>query len=248
MRVAALYDVHGNLPALEAVMADPRLREADLVVSGGDLVAGALPAECLALLEALGDRVRFVRGNGDRDVTSEPPGGVAPARSAWCAERLDAAALARVRAWPLTVEVELPTLGRVLFCHAVPGDDMPILTTLTPDDDVAAALGPVDADVVVCGHVHVQYDRTLPDGRRVVNAGAVGAPYEGRAAAFWLLLGDAVEHVSTDYDVEAAIARLEATGCPDTDWVVQHALREPIAAADAMAQFEQMRTEATSGE
>jgi diadenosine tetraphosphatase ApaH/serine/threonine PP2A family protein phosphatase len=209
-------------------------------------VAGAFPAECLSLLEGLGDRVRFVRGNGDRDVTSDPPGGQFPGRSAWCAARLDAEAVARVRAWPLTIEVELPSLGRVLFCHAVPGDDMPILTTLTTDDEVAAAIGPVDAEIVVCGHVHVQYDRTLPGGPRVVNAGAVGAPYEGRAAAFWLLLGEDVEHVSTDYDVEAAIARLEATGCPDTDWVVQHALRAPVVAADAMAQFEQMRTGATS--
>jgi predicted phosphodiesterase len=246
MRVAALYDVHGNLPALEAVLADPRFRAADLAVCGGDLVAGAMPAECLARLEGLGDRVLFIRGNGDREVTSEPPGGAFPDRSAWCADRLDPGARDRVRAWPRTVELDHPSLGRVLFCHAVPSDDMPIVTTLTPDDEVAAALGPVDADVVVCGHVHVQYDRMLPGGPRVVNAGSVGAPYEGRAAAFWLLLGDGVEHVSTDYDVDAAIAGLEATGCPDTEWMVQHALREPIAAEDAMAQFEQMRAGASA--
>lgn len=243
-RLAALYDVHGNLPALQAVLADERLQAADLIVCGGDLVAGALPAECLALLEGLGGRVAYVRGNGDRDVTSDPPGGAFPDRSAWCAGRLDPGTRDRVRAWPLTATVEIDGLGDVLFCHAVPGDDMPILTTLTPDADVAAAIGPVDAAVVVCGHVHAQYERTLPDGLRVVNAGSVGAPYEGRAAAFWLLLGPGVEHVSTAYDVAAAAEALAATGCPDVDWMLQ-GLRQPVAAADAMAQFEEMRRTAT---
>ena len=241
MRVAALYDVHGNLPALEAVLADPRLHAADLVVCGGDVVAGPLPAACLALLEGLGERVRFVRGNGDRDVTSDPPTGAFPERSAWCAARLDHAALAHVRDWPLSMTAEVDGLGTVLFCHAVPGDDMPVLTTLTPDAEVVSAIGPVEADAVVCGHVHVQYDRTLSTGLRVVNAGSVGAPYEGRAAAYWLLLGPGVEHVSTDYDVAAAVEALEASGCPDTEWIVRHALVEPVAAADAMARFEAMR-------
>lgn len=244
-RLAVVADVHGNLPALEAVLADERLRSADLVVCAGDLVAGPMPAECLALLEELGERVVFVRGNGDRDVTSEPPGGLSPERSAWCRERLDDAAAARVRAWPLTTTVTVEGLGEVLVCHAVPGDDMPILTTLTPDEDVAASLGPVDAAVVVCGHVHVQYDRTLSGGPRLVNAGSVGFPYEGRAAAFWLLLGPGVEHVSTAYDVPAAIERLEATGCPDLDGMLP-ALREPMAAADAMAEFEEMRVRAAA--
>src|SRR5689334_20672029 len=67
MKVAALYDVHGNLAALEAVMADARLAGVDVIVSGGDLVMGPFPAECLDRLEADG-RVRFLRGNGDREV------------------------------------------------------------------------------------------------------------------------------------------------------------------------------------
>ena len=242
-RLAVISDVHGNLPALEAVLADERLHAADLVVSAGDLVAGPMPAECLARLEGLGERVVYIRGNGDRDVTSDPPGGVSPARSAWCRARLSAEQCARVRGWPLTTEVEVDGLGRVLACHAAPGDDMPILTTLTPDDVVAATIGPVGADVVVCGHVHVQYDRSLSGGPRVVNAGSVGLPYEGRAAAFWLLLGPGVEHVSTPYDVAAAVARLALTGCPDLDGILP-VLREPVGAADAMAQFEEMRRQA----
>ncbi|MBM3677403.1 MAG: metallophosphoesterase family protein [Actinobacteria bacterium] len=241
-RVAALYDVHGNLPALDAVLSDPRLADADLVVCGGDVVAGPLPRACLERLEALGSRVRFVRGNGDREVTATPAGGAFPDRSAWCAELLTADQRERVREWPLTEHVAVRGLGRVLFCHAVPSSDMPILTTLTPEAEMERELGPVDADVVVCGHVHVQYDRTLAGGLRVVNAGSVGAPYQGRAAAFWLLLGPGVEHVATDYDVGAAIETLERTGCPDLEWLVRHALREPIPADEAMAQFEERRS------
>jgi predicted phosphodiesterase len=68
MRVAALYDIHGNLPALEAVLAEPDGLAADLVVVGGDALAGPMPAETLGLLVALGDRVAWVRGNTEREV------------------------------------------------------------------------------------------------------------------------------------------------------------------------------------
>jgi diadenosine tetraphosphatase ApaH/serine/threonine PP2A family protein phosphatase len=180
-----------------------------------------------------------VRGNGDREVAGEPPEGAFPDRARWCASRLSASQLDRVRQWPLTAALEIDGLGCVLFCHAVPASDLPIVTTLTPDADVARAIGPVDADVVVCGHVHVQYERKLPSGPRVVNARSVGAPYEGRAAAFWLLLGPDVEHVASEYGVGAAVARLEATGCPDTDGLVR-VLLEPVGAVDAMAEFESL--------
>ena len=65
----------------------------------------------------------LVRGNGDRDVTADPSGGLSPERSAWCARQLDPAAVDRVRAWPLSTTLEVEGLGRVLACHAVPGDD-----------------------------------------------------------------------------------------------------------------------------
>lgn len=241
MRVASLYDVHGNLPALEAVLADPRLGDADAIVCGGDLVAGPMPVECLERLESLGDRVRFLRGNGDREAVTPVEGSPFVERARWCAAQLGPERLRRVGLWPPTVELMIEGLGRTLFCHAVPADDMPIVTTLTPAAEVERELGAVEAQVVVCGHVHVQYDRGLPGGVRLVNAGSVGAPYEGRAAAFWVLLGPEVEHVSTDYDVEAAVAAIEATGCPETEWLVRRALLEPLTAREAMEEFERMR-------
>ena len=119
MTVAALYDVHGNLPALAAVLSDPRLADAEVIVSDGDLVMGPLPTECLDLLEADG-RVRFLRGNGDREVCELDEDGDLVDAARWCSERLGRERLARVERWPSTVELEVSGLGAVLFCHATP--------------------------------------------------------------------------------------------------------------------------------
>jgi putative phosphoesterase len=241
MRVAALYDVHGNLPALEAVLADPRCTDADVIVCGGDLVVGPYPAECLDALEVRGERVRFITGNCDREAVETPPAGELGAAARWSNERLGAERTARVGRWPLTVELELPETGRVLFCHATPTSDLPILTRITPDEDVLGALGDVSADVVVCGHTHVQYDRRV-GSTRLVNAGSVGMPYEGSGDARWALLADGdVELVTTAYDTEAALARLEQAGFPlYRQWLVD-SLSGAISAEEATASFESRR-------
>ena len=188
MRVAALYDVHGNLPALEAVLEEVERDGVDVVVSGGDLVSGPLGRACLERLLAAG--AIFVRGNADREVP----------------ELADL-----VAQWVLTVELDVEDLGRVLFCHATPRSDDEIITRISSEERVAAALEGVGADVVVCGHTHVQYDLRV-GALRVVNAGSVGMPYEGRRGAFWAVLGPDVELRRTEYDVEAAARVLEATG------------------------------------
>lgn len=247
MPVAALYDVHGNLPALEAVLADPRCAGADAIVCGGDLVAGPLPAACLERLLGLGERVLFVRGNGDRETVSPPTDGPLAVVGRFAHDRLTPAQLAAVAAWPLTVELDVAGLGRALFCHATPRADTPIVTRVTPEADLRAALGAVAADVVVCGHTHVQFDRVV-EGVRVVNAGSVGAPYhDGTPAACWALLGPEVELVSTPYDVEAALATLRATGFPTVDEWLAPALRGEVTADDATRIFEERRLRAAPG-
>jgi putative phosphoesterase len=241
MRVAALYDVHGILPALEAVLADPRCAGADVIVCGGDLVAGPLPAECLERLEAEGARVRFLSGNGDRETVSPPDEGPLREIGLWAAARLGPERLERVAQWPSTVELEVTGLGRVLFCHATPSSDTDILTAATPDPDVTAALAGTTADVVVCGHTHVQFDRRAGD-IRLVNAGSVGMPYEGSPDAHWGLLGDGdVALVSTPYDAEAALAALEATGFPVLDDWYGGVVRREVTAEEATAIFEGRR-------
>ena len=229
MRVAALYDVHGNLPALEAVLADVEREGADVVVVGGDMVSGPMPSKTLERLRALGDRARFLRGNADRHVLEsiEGPASDDPIDrfGHWAAQQLGDEQRAFLRQLPLTQVVDVDGLGAVLFCHATPYDDEEIFTRLTPDDRMRRILAGVREQVVVCGHTHMQVDRTV-DGIRVVNAGSVGLPYEGRRGAYWALLGPDVELRRTEYDLERAADAIRATGADDMQFT-EHLLEPP---------------------
>jgi putative phosphoesterase len=237
VRVAALNDIHGNLTALEAVLAEVEREGVDVVVCGGDVVGGPFPAEVYDRLTSLPD-VRFVRGNADRLVLE----GSDEHGQDWRAERgrLGEERLAAVASWPLTVELQIGGLGRTLFCHAIPTADEPIFTRITPDEEVTELLGDVRAALLVCGHTHVQFDRRLPSGVRVVNAGSVGMPYEGRRGAFWALLGPDVEMRHTEYDVDTAVELIRTEGAPVDEQLLRLLLEPPDADA-ATAQFEGMR-------
>ena len=234
MRVAALYDVHGNLPALEAVLADVDAQGVDEIVVGGDVLWGPMQVECIARLRDAG--ARFVVGNCERDVL-QPTTDVAD----WCSDRLDDDTRSFVRSWPQTIERELDSLGRVVFCHATPRDVEEIVTVLTPDDAVHEALSEVDADVVVSGHTHVRLDRRVTGAPRLLNPGSVGLPYEGATGAFWALLDGGIEPQRSDYDVEPALELLAATGFPSFDDVFPEALRGLVSAESASAHFERRR-------
>ena len=125
---------------------------------------------------------RCVLGNADREVfeRSDRFGPLAP----WSADRLGEDRLAIMRRWPLTIELTIDGLGDVLVCHSTPASEDPVYTRITPDPELEEIFDPVDAAVVVCGHTHMQYDRTLTSGLRLVNAGSVGMPYGG-AGAHW---------------------------------------------------------------
>ena len=223
MRVAALYDVHGNLPALEAVLAEVDRDGVDAIVCGGDVCAGPMPRECL---EALG-AATFVRGNADREL------------AAWPAAQLDAAQRAFLAALPLTATLDVDGLGPTLFCHGTPRSDEEIVTRLTPDDAFAAVLAEVQERTVVAGHVHVRVDRVV--GRhRYVNPGSVGMPYEGRRGAFWAVLGPDVDLRRTEYDVDDAVARIRATGYPDAEQLAEWLL-EPVDPEETSRYFESQR-------
>lgn len=232
MRVAALYDVHGNLPALEAVLGDVRAVGADVIVSGGDILWGPFPAECLALMQF--HDARFIKGNTERLVLSR-----ADSEHAWAFERVTEEQRAAVDAWPATLAMDVEGLGRVLFCHGSPRSDEEVLTAATPDAVAAEALADAGADIVVCGHTHHQFDRVVA-GTRLVNAGSVGFPYEGRAGAYWALLGPNVDLRRTAYDVLAAAERMRQVGPPQLDEYLDATLLAPIPREEAVAQFERM--------
>jgi putative phosphoesterase len=233
VRIAALYDIHGNLPALEAVLAEVDAAGVDRVLVGGDVVAGPFPAECLDALDALGERVSYVRGNADREVLAGGEGD-----RSWCLQALGPEHARRAAEWPLTVTLEADGLGPVLFCHATPRSDEAFLTSLTPDEAVAEELSGVAEDVVVYGHIHVQYERG--ERPRLVNPGSVGWPHERRPGAFWALFGPDVEFRRTDYDVDAAVSLIAATGYPQAELMVD-TLRNPPTPEEATEHFEKLR-------
>lgn len=218
-RVAAIYDIHGNLPALEAVLEDVRRAGVELVVVGGDVLPGPMPRETLDCLFDLDLPIQFIRGNGDRIALEERAGAEVVGLPAsvratvrWVAEQLSPADVHRISAWPESFAVDVRGVGHVLFCHATPRNDTEIFTRLTPEDRLLAIFEPTGASVVVCGHTHMQFDRMI--GRtRVVNAGSVGMPY-GDPAAYWLLLGPSVQLRRTSYDLERAAERLRAASYP----------------------------------
>ncbi|MET0938374.1 MAG: metallophosphoesterase family protein [Gaiellaceae bacterium] len=207
MTVAALYDVHGNLPALEAVLAD--VSDDAVIVVGGDVTAGPLPAETLERLRGLGDRVRWIRGNADRELTPSEPG-LAPADViGWVREQHTDEQIAFLHGLPARLELDVDGVGQVLFCHATPQNDTDIFLEGTPEEAVAPAFAGLDADLVVCGHTHMQFLREIA-GIRVVNAGSVGMPYDDEPGAYWLALGPEVKHRRTAYDP----AGLESSAFP----------------------------------
>jgi putative phosphoesterase len=213
MRVAVVSDVHGNLPALEAVLAELEREDVDLIVSGGDLSAGPMPVECVDRLRALGERITWVRGNADREEAA--PAGYAEL-TRWVTGELGPERRRFLVEAPVAATVPVDGLGSVLVCHGSPRSDEEILTKVSPEERVVAALVGVEEDVVVHGHTHVQYDREVAS-HRVVCAGSVGSPYEGRPGAYWALLGPDVELRRTEYDVEAAVAAIRATGYPGAE-------------------------------
>jgi putative phosphoesterase len=244
VRVAALYDIHGMLDALDAALEDVGAEEPDAIVLGGDVVGGPQPREVLERLRALGDRTLWVRGNADRalvegeDFVDDDAAGAL----AWTRAQLSAADIAFLGSLPPVQILEIEELGRVLFCHAVPASDLPIVTEATPDEHLRRLLAGVEADVVVSGHTHMQFDRTV-EGVRWINAGSIGMPYEGEVAAFWALIGPEVTLRKTPYDVEAAAERVLATGWPDAEAFVNENMRTAIAREEAIPLFERRAVE-----
>ena len=232
MRVAALYDIHGNLPALEAVLEDVGRAGVDLVVVGGDVCPGPMCAESLACLRALDLPTRFIRGNGDRDTLALASGEAAvgvpevylPAMR-WVATQLDAEARSFIAQWPATLSLDIDRLGHVLFCHATPQSDTSIFTRLTAEERLVPLFDTTGASVVVCGHTHMQFDRMV-GSVRVVNAGSVGMPF-GDVGADWLLVGPDLQLQRTAYDLLSAAERICATSYPQAEEFAARSVLKP---------------------
>src|ERR1044071_9818981 len=232
MRIAAIYDIHGNLPALEAVLQDIRRVEVDLIVVGGDVLPGPMPRETLKCLLDLEIPVQFIRGNGEREVLAIMSDSEATIPEQfrevmrWSAAQLHPEDGQLLGSWPQTVCIHLGGVGDVLFCHATPRSDTEVFTRLTPEQNLLPIFEGLHVSLVICGHTHMQFDRTI--GKvRVVNAGSVGMPF-GKPGACWLLLTPDVELRHTSYDFTKAAARIRATDYPQRrDFANRNVLQPP---------------------
>lgn len=232
MPVACLYDIHGNLPALEAVLEEVRHSGADHIVVGGDVLPGPFPRECLDLLYSAGIPTEFIIGNGDRETVVAMRDGVSSAVPAyfheamrWNAAQLTEADAKKISQWPLTRRLHVGGIGDVMFCHATPRNDSEIFMRTTADATLLPIFEPLGVHAVVCGHTHMQHQRTVGT-TRIINAGSIGASFQG-PGAYWLLLDTTVQLRRTYYDVEAAAARVRATSYPQREDFAATSILQP---------------------
>lgn len=251
MRIAALYDIHGNASALEAVLREVSAERVDSIVIGGDVVWGPHPGAALERLTELNLPVTFIRGNADREVCEEivfdPPGESSDPDmfsqvTAWCRHQLSERQRNWVRSQSLTATFAVESLGETLFCHGSPRSDEEIITIATPEERFLEALSNAREGTVVCGHTHMQFDRTV-QGRRLINPGSIGMPYEGQGA-YWALLGPGVEFRRTEYDIEEAAARMRTSGCPHVEEIFIDTIVNPPHKDATIRHFEAQATTA----
>lgn len=238
--VAVLSDVHGVLPALTAVLAEPDVQSAERIVLTGDIALGPQPVQALDLLLSLGDQVTWVRGNCERELVAASRGEDVPTPiAAWAGTQLRADHVELFNRLPKSVTLDVRGLGEVLFCHATPRDDEEVVVVDSALDRWAEVLDGAP-DTVVCGHTHMPYLR-LADRRTIVNPGSVGMPY-GTTGAHWALLGGsdgpAIQLRRTLFDRDAAADAIEADcDFPDIAEWTRFYVREPSSDTQALARF-----------
>lgn len=241
--VAVLSDIHGVLPVLELVLADPEVRSADRIVVCGDHAAGPQPVEVLDRLAAL-DNAVLVRGNADRELVAlardpnpDPIEGYEA--DIWAARQLSPEQVDLLASLPHPITMEIKGFGQVLFCHGTPRSDDEVVLVDTRLERWAEAFSelPDSVATVVCGHTHMPFVR-LVDRRLVVNPGSIGMPY-GRSGGHWALLRDgnvSLRRVAVDEDAVIASVVAESTYPGRVAWAEEY-VRAANSDADALAAF-----------
>jgi len=228
MRVAALYDIHGNLPALEAVLAEVERERVDAIVVGGDIASGPpQPREVVELVRSL-PNAHCIRGNADRLRDREHAG---EEGLEWLLSQLDEERIDWLEGLPFSV-----VLDDTLYVHSNPKDDTTMVTELTTDEKLAGLLEGVEQRRVVAGHTHMQLERRVGE-TLFVNAGSVGWPYEGTPGSYWAILDDGVELRHTDYDRERTAELVRASGHPRAEEIAAENILVSAPRAEALAVF-----------
>ncbi|CAG7658595.1 metallophosphoesterase family protein [Paenibacillus allorhizosphaerae] len=251
MKIAALYDIHGNLPALNAVISELDEVKPDLIIIGGDIVAGPMPVQTLERLFQLKYPIKFIRGNNDREVVMAYDG--KPLRSdmsekgreklEWVAKQLDRSHRNFLAHLPEHLIYSVgDSESDILFCHATPTNDEQIFTPITPKEQLEKVFHGIAQKYVVCGHTHIQFDLQI-EGTRIINAGSVGMPFAERSGAYWLLITPSgFEYKCTLYDLENAANEIRESQDPQAnDFAEKNVLTVPTP-VQAMEMFERLRT------
>ena len=239
-RVALLADVHGNAPALAAVLREVEAEGVNLLIHAGDLTWGPLVEETLALIRSYDGPTALVRGNADRavlELADGTPRDDQTERDDWMTAHHDAEAVDFLRTFAKEVVVDVAGLGGVLICHGSPRVDTECVTSKTPETRVREFMTGVGEQIVATAHTHVQFDRHVA-GVRSLNPGSVGLPYEGRPGAYWALLGPDVELRRTEYDLSETIAAYRETDDPAVERMVEM-LEQPPTPAELVAHAEE---------
>lgn len=238
MKIAALYDIHGNLPALNAVAEELKVVRPDMIVIGGDIVSGPMPIQTLELLFQLDIKTHFIRGNNDREEVLAYDGKLTSKMSEKGREKIEwvAKQLARPQRDFLDQLPEhfiqyIEGHGEVLFCHATPKSDEEIFTPNTSQERLDSIFSDVQQQTVVCGHTHIQFER-LVGNIRIINAGSVGMPFADRPGAYWLLItSDGYEFRCTEYNFQEAANEIKSSGDPQaTEFAERNVLSVPSVA------------------
>ena len=228
MRVAALYDIHGNLPALEAVLVEVERERVDAIVVGGDIASGPpQPREVVELVRSL-PNAHCIRGNADRLRDREHAG---EEGLEWLLSQLDEERIDWLEGLPFSV-----VLDDTLYVHSNPKDDTTVVTELTTDEKLAGLLEGVEQPRVVAGHTHMQLERRVGE-TLFVNAGSVGWPYEGTPGSYWAILDEGVELRHTDYDRERTAELVRASGHPRAEEIAAENILVSAPRAEALAVF-----------
>ncbi|GGP10655.1 metallophosphoesterase family protein [Oceanobacillus neutriphilus] len=247
MVIAAIYDIHGNLPALNAVLEELEEINPDTIIIGGDIVSGPMPGETLERLLSLDGKVDFIRGNGDREVVMAFDGKELPfamsekgrEKTKWVAEQLTQYQRDFLSELPASISIPVDGLGDVLFCHATPRSDEEIFTPLTPPERLNHLFSDIQQRFVICGHTHMLFERSL-ENTHIYNAGSVGMPFADKPGAYWLLLSPkGIEFRYTSYNFEMAAQEIKASGDPQAHEFAEKNVIEIPTALEAAKILEQ---------
>ncbi|WP_096185699.1 metallophosphoesterase family protein [Evansella halocellulosilytica] len=230
MKMAALYDIHGNNYALEAVLNELRRENVHAVVVGGDLVWGPQPREVMDTLMEFKDKFLFIMGNADREVAyrygpQEGCDGFVAELNTWCADQLTEEHLQFLKKLDERQSIAVKGIGNILFVHGSPRSDEEAIRFDTKDSEVFEIIKNTKEDIIVCGHTHIQFDRLVAN-KRIVNAGSVGLQSKATGAC-WLLIDKEIELKVTEYNVDKAIEEILIGTCPYKKAFAEHLKNPP---------------------